>query len=131
MFKFRSESLFRFYILVVFAFVTVALVIVGCTVSTMFKDRDFWTKVKARYIQDNVVLQPERGRFLDDKGNVIVSSLPYYRLRIDFKYVNSDNPEKEKEINYKRDSLWKADMKEVCEGLNKIFPGESAESFRK
>lgn len=131
MFKFRSESLFRFYILVVFAFVTVALVIVGCTVSTMFKDRDFWTKVKARYIQDNVVLQPERGRFLDDKGNVIVSSLPYYRLRIDFKYVNGDNPEKEKEINYKRDSLWKADMKEVCEGLNKIFPGESAESFRK
>ena len=98
MFKFRSDSLFRFYILVVFAFVTMALVIVGNTVSTMFKDREVWTKIKARYIQDNIVLQPERGRFLDDKGNVIVSSLPYYRLRIDFVYTNSDNPEKAKEV---------------------------------
>lgn len=130
MFKFRSDSLFRFYILVVFAFVTMALVIVGNTVSTMFKDREVWTKIKARYIQDNIVLQPERGRFLDDKGNVIVSSLPYYRLRIDFVYTNSDNPEKAKEVNAKRDSLWRADMNKVCEGLNQIFPGESTESFK-
>ena len=130
MFKFRSDSLFRFYILVVFAFCTMALVIVGNTVSTMFKDREVWNKIKERYIEDNIVLQPERGRILDDKGNVIVSSLPYYRLRIDFVYINGDDRKLERTINAKRDSLWKADMDEVCEGLHQIFPSEDAESFK-
>ncbi|MBQ2807794.1 MAG: transpeptidase family protein [Bacteroidaceae bacterium] len=131
MFDFRPNSIFRFNILVVFAFTTMALVIIGNTVSTMFKDREIWTAIKNRYIQDSIVLQPERGRILDDKGGLIVSSLPYYRLRIDFKYINKDNPEDAKKVNEMRDSLWKADMNEVCEGLHNIFPSESAESFKK
>ena len=131
MFDFRPNSIFRFNILVVFAFTTMALVIIGNTVSTMFKDREVWNAIKNRYIQDSIVLQPERGRILDDKGGLIVSSLPYYRLRIDFKYINNDNPEDAKNVNLKRDSLWKADMDEVCEGLHNIFPSESAESFKK
>lgn len=131
MFDFRPNSIFRFNILVVFAFTTMALVIIGNTVSTMFKDREIWTAIKNRYIQDSIVLQPERGRILDDKGGLIVSSLPYYRLRIDFKYINKDNPEDAKKVNEMRDSLWKADMNKVCEGLHNIFPSESAESFKK
>lgn len=131
MFDFRPNSIFRFNILVVFAFTTMALVIIGNTVSTMFKDREIWTAIKNRYIQDSILLQPERGRILDDKGGLIVSSLPYYRLRIDFKYINKDNPEDAKKVNEMRDSLWKADMNEVCEGLHNIFPSESAESFKK
>ena len=70
MFDFRPNSIFRFNILVVFAFTTMALVIIGNTVSTMFKDREIWTAIKNRYIQDSIVLQPERGRILDDKGGV-------------------------------------------------------------
>ena len=65
MFKFRKKSIFNFNILVVFAFTTMAIVIVASTVSTMFKDREVWTKIKARYVRDSVVLQPERGRILE------------------------------------------------------------------
>ncbi len=131
MFDFRKSSIFRFNILVVFAFTTMALVIIGNTVSTMFKDREIWTAIKSRYVQDSIVLQPERGRILDDKGGLIVSSLPYYRLRIDFVYINKDNREDSIAVNHKRDSLWRADMDKVCEGLHDIFPGESAESFKR
>ena len=131
MFHFRSDSIFRFNILVIFAFSTIAIIIVGNTVSTMFKDREIWNKIKERYIQDNIPLQPERGRILDEEGGLIVSSLPYYRLRIDFKYVNNDNKKDAERTTFKRDSLWKEHMDDVCKGLNEIFPGESAESFKK
>ena len=131
MFHFRSDSIFRFNILVIFAFSTIAIIIVGNTVSTMFKDREIWNKIKERYIQDNIPLQPERGRILDEEGGLIVSSLPYYRLRIDFKYVNNDNKKDAERTTFKRDSLWKEHLDDVCKGLNEIFPGESAESFKK
>ena len=91
MFHFRSDSITRFYVLVVFAFIGIAIFIVANAWVTMFVDREFWNKVKERHIQDNIPLQPERGRILDENGGLIVSSLPYYRLRIDFKYVNNDN----------------------------------------
>ena len=131
MFHFRSDSIFRFNILVIFAFTTIAIIIVGNTVSTMFKDREIWNKIKERYVQDNIPLQPERGRILDEEGGLIVSSLPYYRLRIDFKYVNNDNKKDAERTTFKRDSLWKEHLDDVSKGLNEIFPGESAESFKK
>ena len=130
MFHFRSDSIFRFNILVIFAFTSIAFIIIGNTVSTMFKDREIWNKIKERYIQDNIPLQPERGRILDEEGGLIVSSLPYYRLRIDFKYVNNDNPKDAQATTHKRDSLWKEHLDDVSKGLNEIFPSESAESFK-
>lgn len=131
MFHFRSDSIFRFNILVIFIFTSIALVIIGNTATTMFKDREIWNKIKERYIQDSIPLQPERGRILDEEGGLIVSSLPYYRLRIDFKYVNNDNKKDAEITTFKRDSLWKEHLDEVSKGLNEIFPGESAESFKK
>ena len=131
MFRFREDSIFRFNILVIFAFIGFALVIIGNTISTMFVNREIWNKIQARYVQDSIILQPERGRILDDKGGLIVSSLPYYRLRIDFKYINNDNPEKAKEVNAERERLWNEHMDEVCKGLNEIFPNESTENFKK
>lgn len=131
MFKFRPGSIFRFNILVVFAFMTMSLVIIGNAASTMFKDREIWNKIKERYIDDNITIQPERGRILDDKGGLIVSSLPYYRLRIDFLYINKENPEDSIKINHARDSLWKTHMDEVCEGLHEIFHDKSAEEFKR
>ena len=130
MFHFRSDSINRFYVLVVFAFIGIAIFIVANAWVTMFVDREFWNKVKERHIQDNIPLQPERGRILDENGGLIVSSLPYYRLRIDFKYVNNDNLKDSEVTTHKRDSLWKEHLDDVSKGLNEIFPGESAESFK-
>ena len=131
MFKFRSETIFRFNLLVVVVFTTIALVIVTNAATIMFKDREIWNKIQARYIQDNIPLPPERGRILDEEGGLIISSLPYYRLRIDFLYINNDNEKDAEETRLKRAELWKEHMDEVCTGLNKIFPSESAESFKK
>ena len=47
MFHFRSDSIFRFNILVIFVFFTIAIIIVGNTVSTMFKDREIWNKINS------------------------------------------------------------------------------------
>ena len=131
MFRFRSDSIFRFNLLVILVFITAAVVIIGNAASTMFKDREYWKIVMERYIQDSIPMQPERGRLLDEDGGLIVSSLPYYRLRIDFVYINKDNAKDAQKTNDERAELWKKHMDEVCKGLNSIFPGESAESFKK
>ena len=91
MFLFRPKTIFRFNILVIFGFTVFAVVIVANAAAIMFQQRDTWNKIKERYIQDSIPLIPERGRILDEDGNLIISSLPSYRLRIDFVYINEDN----------------------------------------
>lgn len=131
MFKFRSDIVFRFNLVVILAFITFAFVIIGNAVVIMFKDRETWNQIKERYVQDNVPIPAERGRILDENGELIISSLPYYKLRIDFKYINNDNQKDAEETRKKRKELWDKHLVEVSEGLNEIFPGESAESFEK
>ena len=131
MFKFRSDIVFRFNLVVILGFLTFAFVIIGSASVTMFKEREIWNKIKERYVQDSIPIMPERGRILDEDGKLIVSSLPYYRLRIDFKYVNEDNQRDAEEVRGKREELWNKHLVEVSQGLSDIFPDESAESFEK
>ena len=130
MFKSRKNVIFRFNLVVILVFITFAFVIIGNACVIMFKDRDVWNKIKERYVQDNIPIQPERGRILDENGELIISSLPYYKLRIDFVYINNDNQKDAEETRAKRADLWKAHLDEVSEGLHEIFPDESAESFK-
>ena len=131
MFKFRSDIVFRFNLVVILVFLSLAFVIIGSASVTMFKEREIWNKIKDRYVQDNISITPERGRILDERGEPIISSLPYYRLRIDFKYVNKDNQRDVEETRRKREELWTEHLDEVSKGLSEIFPGETAESFKK
>lgn len=131
MFLFRPKTIFRFNILVIFGFTVFAVVIVANAAAIMFQQRDTWNKIKERYIQDSIPLIPERGRILDEDGNLIISSLPSYRLRIDFVYINEDNQRDAEKVRNKREELWKKHIDEVCEGLNKIYPDVSAKTFKK
>ena len=129
--KFRSDIIFRFNLVVILGFLSFTFVIIGNASVTMFKDREVWNKIKDRYVQDSIPIMPERGRILDENGELIISSLPYYRLRIDFKYVNNDNQRDAEETRRKREELWAKHIVEVSKGLSEIFPEESAESFEK
>ena len=131
MFKFRKDTVFRYNILVVFGFTLFALVIIGNAAIIMFKERDEWNKIKERNIKYNVPIEPRRGNVLNDKGELIVSTLPLYRIHLDFKYINRHSQKDENETRRKRDSLWNADLHDLCVGLNEIFPQKSVESFKK
>ena len=131
MFKFRKDTVFRYNILVVFGFSLFALIIIGNAAIIMFKERDEWNKIKQRNIKYNVPIEPRRGNILNDKGELIVSTLPLYRIHLDFEYINKHSQKDQNETRRKRDSLWNADLHELCVGLNEIFPQKSVENFKK
>ena len=114
MFNFRKNIVYRYYILVVFGFTLFALVIIGNAAFIMFKERDEWNKIKERNIKYNVPIEPHRGKILNDKGELMVSTLPLYRIYIDFDYTNLHNQRDQIKTGRKKDSIWNADLHELC-----------------
>lgn len=125
MFKFRENSVLRFNLLVIFLFTTFGIIIIGKAAIIMFIERDDWNKIKEKNIKHNVPIEAHRGNILADDGGLLVSTLPRYRMKFDFEYINKDRPEDEKKINARRDSIWRKDLKALCIGLNDILPGTS------
>lgn len=131
MFKFRTDVVLRFNLLVIFLFTVVGIIIIGKAAIIMFIERDDWNKIKEKNIKHNVPIEAHRGNILADDGSLIVSTLPRYRMLFDFKYRNPNNEADEKAINAKRDSIWNRHLKELCAGLNDILPGTSADELEK
>ena len=129
MFNFKKDIIFRFKLLVLFIYGMWALVIVTKAGFIMFKERDFWNKVRERGIRYNETIPAKRGNILSDNGEVLVSSLVKYRIYIDFDYTDRNNQATEKKVRIKKDSIWNADVRALSEGLSKIIPQWSAKDF--
>ena len=136
MFKSRSNAIFRFNLLVLLIFTTWGAIIIGIATKIMFVERKDWEDLMADYnkrkkIYYDIEVPARRGNILNDKGEPMVSTLPQYKLYIDFKYINNDNQKDVEETRFKRDSLWQCEMDNVCRGLNEILPLKSVEEFRR
>ncbi len=136
MFHTRKNAIFRFNLLVILFFAMWGFVIVFIAGKIMVLDREEWKTVEEDYkrkkkIGSNIEIPARRGNILDDKGELLVSTLPQYRIFIDFKYINRDNPKEEEEIRLQRDTLWTKHMDEICRRLNEILPGSSEKEFRR
>lgn len=131
MFKFRSNVIFRFNLLVIFFFAVWGLVIMWCAISKMTLMRGYWNTIKENNIGKESPEPPKRGKILSDNGELLVSTLPQYKIHIDFVYQNRNDSKDEEKTRFKRDSMWRKDLKELSIGLNDIFPGKSAAEFEK
>lgn len=85
----------------------------------MFAERQYWNDVADRFIKENVILKPNRGNILSSDGKLMASSLPEYRIYMDFQAGG---------IN--KDTLLMNHLTEICEGLNRIFPDKSITEFK-
>ena len=131
MFNFRDDIIRRYYILVSFVFTLFAFVIIGNAVIIMFKEREDWAKIANVIIGKNMPIEPHRGNILNDDGELMVSTLPIYKIHIDFLYINKHSQKDEEATRRKRDSLWTNELHSLCVGLNEIFPQKSVEDFKK
>lgn len=82
-------------------------------------EREYWTQVSSRLKKDSVEISPVRGNILSCDGRLMASSLPEFKLFMDFKAGGE-----------KKDSLWKVKVDSICEGLHEIFPEKSAAEFK-
>ena len=96
---------------------------------TMFAERQYWQDVADRFVKENVTVKPNRGNIISSDGKLMASSLPEYRIYMDFMSGEKDEKRRKKD-QARRDSILKANMDSICIGLHKIFPDKSAAQFK-
>ena len=69
-------------------------------------------QVADRVKRDSVPVKPTRGNILSSDGRLMASSLPEYKIYMDFKAVKEA----------KNDSLWHVKLDSISKGLNQIIP---------
>ncbi|HEY9543901.1 penicillin-binding protein [Prevotella sp.] len=98
----------------------VAIAVVGKMLYIMTAKHDYWMAVADRVKKDSVDIKPTRGNILSCDGNLMASSLPEFKVFMDFQALH----------DAENDSLWEAKIDSISMGLNRIFPEMSAKAFR-
>ena len=118
-YQFDRNSIIPRYKLVAFVIMGIGLLILGKALYIATVKRDYWMKVASRLKKDSVDVKPIRGNILSCDGRLMASSLPEYKLYMDFMAGGE-----------KKDSLWTKKVDSICIGLHEIFPEKSAAEFK-
>ena len=110
-FKFRADVILRFNLLVIFLFTTLGIFIIGKAAIIMFYERDYWKDIWEKIAPQSVSIPAHRGNIMADDGELIVSTLPSYKIHIDFVYINKDDPEDEEHTRLRRDTFSTTQLK--------------------
>ena len=105
-------------------FISVALTLVGIAIVVkalyiMTAKQQYWEIVASQMKHDSIPVKPSRGNILSCDGQLMASSIPEYKIFMDFQASAFED-----------DSLWLSKLDSVCIGLNDIFPEKSPEEFR-
>ncbi|WP_291530092.1 penicillin-binding protein [Bacteroides sp. UBA939] len=106
-----------FFVVLVLGLLGIAIVVKGAII--MFAERGYWQDVADRFVKENVTTKPNRGNILSSDGKLMASSLPEYRIYMDFQAGG-----------YTKDTMLVNHIDEICKGLHKIFPDKSASWFK-
>ena len=118
--KFNHKKIMPRYSAIAIIMTLLAAAVVGKTLYIMTAKRDYWMQVADRVKKDSVSVKPNRGNILSSDGQLMASSLPEFKLYLDFKAMRAS----------KTDSLWEEKLDTICQCLNQIFPEKTAASFK-
>ena len=119
--KFDHKKIMPRYSVIAIVMTLLSVAIIGKTLYIMTAKRDFWLQVADRVKADNKPIQPTRGNILSCDGQLLASSLPEFKIYMDFRAL------KEAE----KDTIWDEKLDSICNGLHAIFPEKTANEFRK
>lgn len=117
--KFNDNKIIPRYVFLAIIMTAIAVMVVFRAFYLMTAKHDYWIQVADRMRRDSVPEMPNRGNILSADGELLVSSLPEYKMYMDFVALSEA----------KNDSLWDAKEDSICQGLHAIFPEQSAEEF--
>lgn len=107
-----------FFVVLLMGLTGIAIIVKAAMI--MFAERQYWQDVADRFVKENVTVKPNRGNILSSDGKLMASSLPEYRIYMDFKAGGE-----------KKDTMLVNHLGEICRGLHQIFPDKSAAEFRR
>ncbi len=118
--KFNSNKVMPRYFAVAVVLTLVGVAIVVKTLYIMTAKKEYWTAVQDQLKHDSIPVKPNRGNILSCDGQLMASSIPEYKVFMDFQASAFEN-----------DSLWLMKIDSICEGLHEIFPEQSADEFHR
>ena len=118
MFNHRRNITFR-YTCIVFMMILFCLAIICRAAFIMFFERQYWKDVADRYVREGVIVPPTRGNIISSDGKLMASSLPEYKIFMDFKAGG-----------HIKDSILMAELNTITAGLHQIFPRMSTREFK-
>ena len=107
-----------------YSFIILVMVLVGLAIVfkagiIMFAERQYWHDVADRFVKENQTVRPNRGNIISSDGQLMASSLPEYKIYMDFKAGGE-----------LKDSLLMLYLDSICDGLHQIFPDKSKAEFK-
>lgn len=123
--KFNNDKVMPRYFAIAVVLTLIGFAVVGKAMYIMTAKKDYWTQVASRLKRDSVVVKPNRGNILSCDGQLMASSIPEYKLYMDFQAGAEDSVGM-----HKRDSIWAANIDTICYELSQIFPQRSAAEFK-
>ena len=123
--RFNNKEVMPRYFAIAVVFTLVGFAVVGKAMYIMTAKKDYWTQVASRLKRDSVSVKPTRGNILSCDGQLMASSIPEYKIFLDFQAGSNDTA-----WVRKKDSIWTEKLDSLCEGLHAIFPQRSAAEFK-
>ena len=114
----KSMTLRYTFFVLIMALLAIAVIVKAGII--MFAERQYWKDVADRFVRENVIVFPTRGNIISADGKLMASSLPEFRIYMDFKAGG-----------VKKDTMLMNHLQEICEGLHRIFPDQSSDEFRR
>ncbi len=106
-----------FFVVLLMSLVGIAVIVKAGII--MFAEQQYWKDVADRFVREGVPVKPNRGNILSADGKLMASSLPEYRIYMDFKAGG-----------YEKDTMLMNHLTEICKGLHEIFPDRSVAQFK-
>lgn len=119
--KFDHKKVMPRYSAIAIIMTIFAIAVVGKALYIMTAKHDYWMKVAERQKKDSVTVKPNRGNILSCTGQLMASSLPEFKVFMDFKALK----------DAENDSLWDAKQDSICLCLHQTFPNLSESDFKK
>ena len=117
--KFNGKKVMPRYYIITALLTLAGFAVVGKALYIMTAKKEYWMKVQSRLKHDSIPVRPNRGNILSCDGQLMASSIPEYKIYMDFQTGGPDI-----------DSLWQVKLDSICEGLNEAFPDMSEAEFR-
>ncbi len=124
--KFKSDKVLPRYLAIAVLLTLIGVGVIFKAGYTMTAKKSYWETVANRQKSDSDSVRPNRGNILSCDGQLLASSIPEYKIFMDYQAGgNADTA-----WIRKRDSIWDANIDTLSICLNSIFPERSAEEFK-
>ena len=119
--KFETNKIMPRHLVIAIVLTLVGLAIVGKALYLMTAKKEYWTEVAARLKHDSIPMKPARGNILSCDGQLMATSIPEYRIYMDFQ----PGALADTAWQHDWDSLWREKTDSICLRLHEIFPKQT------